>query len=140
MTYSFLIPIFTQGILFLRGQLNTSNERKREIINAIDSALIRTRHHIANSRTKDKERIASTELYEKWNNVANLIEPYDKENAEIFYEKSKYWLNPGQWIEQVYDEKNRNHLKMALDEVNRELWKLKTIWNIDTKINDSNNN
>ncbi|PQV51214.1 hypothetical protein CLV33_101136 [Jejuia pallidilutea] len=122
--------LFGAGFFAVNWNRVTQKEKK-EIVDALDRALTRTQYHIDNTRTADGENVASTELYDLWNEVANRIRPYDRHNAYTFKAKSKYWLTPNSWYQELDNKDSEQRLKISLSEVTKQYWKLRTIWKID---------
>lgn len=126
--FEIVIGATVSGILYAIEQYNATKKEKKKILEALLEAIELTKHHLENSDTSEEETRASTELYKAWKRLSDRIKKFDENNARAFEDKSKYWLKPNTWIQEVCNKDEKRRLEMTLENVNVQYWKLKTIW------------
>ncbi len=123
----FLISLLYDGVKEVLLRSGASIEAKRRIVDALERAIANTEYHIQHTRENGADK-ASIDLYNYWNTLATEIEPYDKERAEIFRMKSKYWKDPSFWLSQIKEGRIKRNLSTSLKNVKLDYWNLKTRW------------
>jgi hypothetical protein len=111
---------------FCEGQsfLLSSKQAKSQVISSLKNALRLTYKHINETRQGEPDNYTdkeSKELSDAWSKVAMVIRPFDSYLAQIFEEKSDYWINPYGFREEIQNGERRFNYKFRLEEVEKEL-------------------
>lgn len=82
---------------WLAGKVAAEGERRKKVYEAVSKAFFETRNLVENKVGSDNEipRDARDKLSEAWQNAALQVREDFPEMYERFFEKAKYWQNPG---------------------------------------------
>lgn len=106
-----------------------TKEDKSEILGLLKKAIRYTNIHIEATRdTETGEDVVSTDLMEKWIDIASKVRVYDQDLARIFDSKSDYWFHPARFKQQIREGKRSFDYRIRLTEVEKIEEELKRIW------------
>lgn len=87
---------------WLAGKSAAEGERRKKVYEIVSKAFFETRSLAENKEGQDKDipKDAREKLSSSWQKAATEVRDDDAEMYAIFFEKAKYWQNPGTWSDE----------------------------------------
>jgi hypothetical protein len=108
-----------------------SKQRKSEAISLIRDAIRYTEKFVDDNDVNSEDNYTdkeSTILADKWSKAAVAIRPFDNEAAQVFENKSDYWMNPYGFMNDLRDGTRRRDMRIGLENVKRIIAHFERIW------------